>query len=157
MNFKKKAAQFVENVKQLKGDPNYIASGMSIGIFIGITPTFPFHTVLALMLAYIFKASKAAAAIGVWIGNPLTIPFIYIGSYKTGSLILGSSLPFDAKYITFTELTKLGLNATLALVTGGVIIGIVPAVAAYFITRRLIKKFRSRRRLSAKLQDESVS
>ncbi|MFO7667683.1 MAG: DUF2062 domain-containing protein [Desulfobacterales bacterium] len=157
MNFKQKTAQFIENIKQLKGEPNFIASGMAIGIFIGITPTFPFHTVLALALAYILRASKAAAALGVWIGNPLTIPFIYIGSYKTGSLILGNSLPFDAKYATFTELTKLGLNATLALVTGGVIIGIVPAAAAYLITRRLVKKFRSRRRLSAKLQDESVS
>jgi len=148
MYLKKKTAQFIENMKQLKGDPNFIASGMAIGIFIGITPTFPFHTVLALALAYILRASKAAAAIGVWIGNPLTIPFIYIGSYKTGSLILGTSLPFDAKYLTFTEMTKLGLNATLALLTGGVIIGIVPAVAAYFITRRIVKKFRSRRKLS---------
>jgi uncharacterized protein len=154
MYLKKKTSQFIESVKQLKGDPNFIASGMAIGIFIGITPTFPFHTLLALALAYILRASKAAAAIGVWIGNPLTIPFIYIGCYKTGSMILGTSIPFDAKYTTFTELTKLGLNATLALITGGVIIGIVPAVAAYFITRRLVKKFRSRRRLSAKQQEK---
>ncbi len=146
MNLKQKTSQFIENIKQLKGDPNYIASGMSIGIFIGITPTFPFHTVIALVLAYIFRASKAAAAIGVWIGNPLTIPFIYMGSYKTGAVILGTSFPFDIKYLTFTELTHLGLKATLALFTGGVIIGIAPAVASYFITRRLVKKFRSRRR-----------
>lgn len=157
MYLKKKTSQFIESVKQLNGDPNFIASGMAIGIFIGITPTFPFHTVLALALAYIFKASKAAAALGVWIGNPLTIPFIYLGSYKTGSLILGISLPCDAKYLTLTELTKLGLNATLALLTGGIIIGIVPAVAAYFITRRLVKKLRSRRRLLAKQQEKPAS
>jgi uncharacterized protein len=147
MNLKQKTSQIIENVRQLKGDPNYIATGMSIGIFIGITPTFPFHTILALALAYIFRASKAAAALGVWIGNPLTIPFIYVGSYKTGSMILGTSFPYDIKYLTFTELTKLGLDATLALITGGVIIGILPAVASYFITRRLVKKYRSRRRL----------
>ncbi len=154
---KKKTSQFIESIKQLKGDPNFIASGMAIGIFIGITPTFPFHTVLALALAYILRASKAAAAIGVWIGNPLTIPFIYMGSYKTGSLILGTSIPFDTKYTTLTELTKLGIDATFALITGGIIIGIVPAVAAYFLTRRFVKKFRSRRRLSAKQQEKSVS
>lgn len=154
---KKKTSQFIESIKQLKGDPNFIASGMAIGIFIGITPTFPFHTVLAVALAFILRASKAAAAIGVWIGNPLTIPFIYMGSYKTGSLILGTSIPFDTKYTTLTELTKLGIDATLALITGGMIIGIVPAVAAYFLTRRLVKKFRSRRRLSTKQQEKSVS
>jgi uncharacterized protein (DUF2062 family) len=157
MNLKQKTAQFIEHIKQMKGDPHYIAAGMSIGIFIGITPTFPFHTVLALALAYVLKASKAAAALGVWIGNPLTIPFIYIGSYKTGSLILGTSLPFDAKYITFAELTKLGLDATLALLTGGIVIGILPAAAAYFITRRLVKKFRSRRSLSANQQEKPAS
>jgi len=146
MKFKRKINKFVEHVKKLKGDPNFIAAGMAIGIFVGITPTFPFHTILAIGLAYILRASKAAAAIGVWIGNPLTIPFIYMGSYKTGALILGTSIPFDTKYTTFTELTKLGLDATIALFTGGAIIGILPAVAAYFITRRLVKKLRSRRR-----------
>ncbi|MDP3284037.1 MAG: DUF2062 domain-containing protein [Desulfobacterales bacterium] len=147
MNLKQKTAQFIEHVKQLKGDPHFIAAGMAIGIFVGITPTFPFHTFIAIILAYILRASKAAAAIGVWVGNPLTIPFIYLGSYKTGALILGTSLPYDAKFTTFTELTKLGLKATIALLTGGIVIGILPAVAAYFITRRLVKKLRSRRRL----------
>jgi uncharacterized protein (DUF2062 family) len=157
MNLKQKTAQFIERVKQLKGDPNFIAAGMAIGIFVGITPTFPFHTILAIGLAYILRASKAAAAIGVWIGNPLTIPFIYMGSYKTGALILGTSLPYDAKFTTFTELTKLGLDATIALLTGGAIIGILPAVAAYFITRRLVKKFRSRRRLLTNNQEKPAS
>ncbi len=157
MNFKQKRAQFIENVKKLKGDPNYIATGMSIGIFIGITPTFPFHTILALALAYILRASKAAAAIGVWIGNPLTMPFIYLGSYKTGALILGTSIPFDIKHTTFTELAKLGINATLALLMGGIIIGILPAAATYLITRRMVKKLRSRRRLLKANQEKPVS
>jgi len=157
MNLKQKTAQFIESVKQLKGDPHFIAAGMAIGIFVGITPTFPFHTFIAIILAYLLRASKAAAAIGVWIGNPLTIPFIYLGSYKTGALILGTSLPFDAKYTTFSELTKLGFDATIALLTGGVIIGIPFAAAAYFITRRLVKKFRSRRRLLTNNQEKPDS
>lgn len=147
MNLKQKIKGFTERIKKIKGDPNFIALGMAIGVFVGITPTFPFHTGIAIVLAYILRASKAAAAIGVWIGNPFTIPFIYLGSYKTGALILGTSLPFDAKYTTFSELTSLGLDATLALLMGGVIIGIPLAVVSYFITRRLVKKFRSRRRL----------
>lgn len=157
MNLKQKINEFAERIKQIKGDPNFIAAGMAIGIFVGITPTFPFHTVLAIGLAYILRASKVAAAIGVWIGNPLTIPFIYLGSYKTGALILGTSLPYDAKFTTFTELTKLGLKATIALLTGGVIIGIPFAAASYFITRRLVKKFRSRSRLLTNNQEKPAS
>ncbi|MDP3284163.1 MAG: DUF2062 domain-containing protein, partial [Desulfobacterales bacterium] len=108
-------------------------------------------------LAYILRASKAAAAIGVWIGNPLTIPFIYLGSYKTGALILGTSLPFDTKFTTFTELTKLGFKATIALLTGALVIGIPFAAASYFITRRMVKKFRSRRRLLTNNQGKPIS
>ena len=144
MIIKKKLSQFIDKIKNLDGDPHYIAMGMSIGVFIGITPTFPFHTALAVMLAYFLRASKAAAALGVWIGNPFTMPFLYFTSYKTGQLIFGTSLPFDIKYTTFTELIKLGSDATLALMTGGALIGIPPAVAAYFITYHIAKKIHHR-------------
>lgn len=156
MNLKQKINDFVERVKTLRGDPDFIAAGMAIGIFVGITPTFPFHTALAIVLAYILRASKAAAAIGVWIGNPFTMPFLYLGSYKAGIFILGTKIPFDIKYTTFTELTKLGFDATVALMTGGIVIGILPATASYFITRRLVKKFRSRRRLRIIRQEETA-
>jgi hypothetical protein len=154
MYLKQKTKEFIDRVIKLQGDPNFIALGMAIGIFIGITPTFPFHTFLAVFFAYILNGSKAAAALGVWIGNPLTMPAIYYGCYKTGALVLGTSLPYDIRFTTFTELTKLGLKATAALMTGGVIIAMPFAVASYFITRRLVKKLRSRRRLK---QPETLS
>lgn len=144
MIIKKKLSQFIDQIKKLDGDPHYIAVGMSIGVFIGITPTFPFHTALAVLLAYIVRASKTAAALGVWIGNPFTMPFFYFISYKVGQLIFGTSLPFDIKYTTFTELTKLGFDATIALITGGTLIGIPPAIVTYFITCHIAKKAHSR-------------
>ncbi|MGB5159180.1 DUF2062 domain-containing protein [Desulfobacterium sp. N47] len=146
MIIKKKISQFVDRVKKLDGDPHHIAVGMSIGVFIGITPTFPFHTALAVMLAYILRASKAAAALGVWIGNPLTMPFFYFTSYKTGQLIFKTSLPFDLKYTSLTELIKLGSDATLALMTGGTLIGILPAILTYFITWHIAKKVHLRKK-----------
>lgn len=152
MTIKKKINGFVEKIKNLDGDPQHIAMGMSIGVFIGITPTFPFHTALAVMLAYFMRASKAAAALGVWVGNPFTMPFFYFTSYKTGQIIFGTSLPFDIKYTTFTELIKLGSDATLALMAGGALIGIPPAIAAYFITCNITKKVHHRKK-----QKEQIS
>jgi uncharacterized protein (DUF2062 family) len=137
--------QFIIRFKLLQGNPHYIAMGMSIGIFIGITPTIPFHTVLAVALAYIFRASKAAAAIGVWFSNPLTIPFFYVGSYKAGMFLLGCPSPFDRTARSVSELLELGLDVTCATITGGLIIGIPPAIAGYFITRKIVKKIRSRK------------
>lgn len=136
--------QFLERAKKLQGDPHYIAMGMAVGAFIGVTPTFPFHTALAIFMAFIFKGSKPAAAIGVWIGNPLTMPFFYLGSYKIGMLIIGNGVPFDIKYESLTELLDLGLGVTLALLAGGALLGIVPAVCTYFITLKIFSAIRRR-------------
>jgi uncharacterized protein (DUF2062 family) len=137
--------EFVERVKKLEGDPHYIAMGMAIGVFVGITPTMPFHTVIAVALAFILRGSKAAAAIGVWFCNPLTAPFFYLGSYKVGMFIFGNSAPFDIKYESILELIKLGMDVTMAMIAGGIILGILPGIAAYFITRKIIATIRSRR------------
>ena len=138
--------EFIERAKKLQGDPHYVATGMAIGVFVSITPTIPFHTVIAIALAFVFKGSKPAAAVGVWFSNPVTIPFFYLGSYKAGMLILGNTAPFDAKYKSVLELMKLGLDVTVAMITGGVILGIFPGIAAYFITRKIFRTIRSRKR-----------
>lgn len=138
-------SEFVKRVKKLDGNPHYIAMGMAIGIFVGITPTMPFHTVIAVALAFILRGSKAAAALGVWFCNPITAPFFYLGSYKTGMFIFGNSAPFDLKYESVLELLKLGMDVTMAMIGGGVILGIVPGIAAYFITRKIMTTIRSRK------------
>jgi uncharacterized protein (DUF2062 family) len=137
--------EFVKRVKKLEGDPHYIAMGIAIGVFVGITPTMPFHTVIAVALAFILRGSKAAAALGVWFCNPITAPFFYLGSYKTGMFIFGNSAPFDVKYESILELLKLGMDVTMAMIAGGVILGILPGIAAYFITRNIIRRIRSRK------------
>ena len=137
--------EFIDRVKNLEGDPHYVAMGMAIGVFIGITPTIPFHTLIAVALAFILRGSKAAAALGVWFCNPITAPIFYWGSYKTGMYLLGNSVPFDIKYESILKLLELGLDVTIAMVAGGVILGILPGIASYFITRKIITTLRLRR------------
>ncbi len=146
MNLREKIRHLITRFKQLNGDPHYVALGMAIGVFISVTPTIPFHTVIALALAFILRGSKAAAAIGVWFSNPVTIPLFYKGSYDVGVSILGNSAPFSTEYESILELLKLGADVTIAMITGGVILGILPAIAAYFITRRIFIKLRLRKK-----------
>jgi len=146
MNLREKIQHFITRFKQLNGDPHYVALGMAIGVFISITPTIPFHTVIALALAFILRGSKAAAAIGVWFCNPITIPLFYKGSYDVGMYILGNSAPFNIEYESILELSKLGADVTIAMITGGVILGILPGIVAYFVTRRIFIKIRSRKK-----------
>ena len=145
MSPKENIRQVITRFKELQGDPHYIAMGMAIGVFVSITPTIPFHTVIAIALSFLLNGSKIAAAIGVWFSNPITIPFFYLGSYKTGLFVFGNSVPFDIKYESITELMKLGMNATCIMITGGIVLGIFPGIAAYFITRKIVVKIRSQR------------
>lgn len=139
--------EFIDRVKNLEGDPHYVSMGMAIGVFISVTPTIPFHTVLAVSLAIILRGSKAAAALGVWFSNPITAPIFYWGSYKVGMYFLGNSAPFDVKYESILELLGLGLNVTIAMIAGGVILGILPGIASYFITRKIIRTLQLRKAL----------
>jgi len=146
MNLREKIQHLITRFKQLNGDPHYVALGMAIGVFISVTPTIPFHTVIALALAFILRGSKAAAAIGVWFSNPVTIPLFYKGSYDLGISVLGNSAPFSTEYESILELLKLGADVTIAMITGGIILGILPSIAAYFITRRIFIKVRLRKK-----------
>ena len=139
--------EFVQRVKNLEGDPHYVAMGLAIGVFVGMTPTIPFHTVLAVALAFIFRGSKAAAALGVWFSNPITAPIFYWGSYKLGMYLLGNPAPFDIKYESILELLNLGMDVTIAMIAGGIILGVLPGIASYFITRKIITTIRLRRAL----------
>jgi len=145
-HLKQRVQQFFSRLKELPGSPEYIARGMAAGIFVGATPTIPFHTILAIALAVILKGSKRAGAVGAWLGTPI-VPFLYLASYKVGTFFLGNLPPVDLKTMSISEVFSLGMDVTCALVTGGVIVGILPGVAAYFITRKIftiirLKKYR---------------
>ena len=107
----------------------------------------PFHTVLAVSLAILLRGSKAAAALGVWFSNPVTAPIFYWGSYKLGMYLLGIRAPFNVKYESILELLDLGMDVTIAMIAGGIILGILPGIASYFITRKIITTIRLRKAL----------
>ncbi|MBW2072462.1 MAG: DUF2062 domain-containing protein [Deltaproteobacteria bacterium] len=128
--------EFLRQLQELRGKPHEISLGMAIGVFISLTPTIPFHTVLAVSLALIFRASKLAAALGVWLSNPLTIPIFYYAAYKVGHFFLSRpefQLPPDYSLLT---ICRLGGDVLLTMLLGGVILGIVPAILAYVLTFR---------------------
>ncbi len=149
-SFKERLGSLVDRVKKLQGDPRYIAMGMAVGVFVGVTPTIPFHTIIAIALAFVLKGSKPAAAIGVWFANPLTIPIFYIGSFKVGTLIINKPIPFDIKFESINELMTLGLDVTIAMVVGGALLGILPAILAYILTYRFMVVVRDKARKKKK-------
>ena len=149
-----KVSELICRVKELQGDPHYIAMGVAIGVFVGVTPTIPFHTVLAIALAFVLRGSKPAAIIGVWFANPVTVPLFYIGSYKVGVFVFGGAggdLPglgplletLEGPYALAHKFDVLGeffnhhFDVACMMLAGGILLGIPLAVISYFVTRRI--------------------
>jgi len=152
---KKKIAFFVEKIKKLHGDPHYVALGMAIGVFTAITPTIPFHTILAIALAFLLKASKPAAILGVWVSNPLTLVFLYIACYKVGHFFFEdsgqalksiellidhfeSNIELSQKIIYLIEFIKTKIRTFLIMTAGGVILGLPSGAVTYYITKKFM-------------------
>jgi hypothetical protein len=153
MNINRTIRYSVLRIKRLNGDPHYVATGMAIGVFVGITPTIPFHTGIALVLAFLLKVSKVAAVLGVWCSNPFTIPFFYYWSYKIGISVMGTTNTYSTiKQGSFLDLWRAGHDIALTMLLGGVILGILPAILTYVVTLRMmiLKKNRKQKRRPGK-------
>jgi hypothetical protein len=129
---------------RLRGSPDEIAKGVALGIFIGMTPTFGFQMAIAVFFAFLLKENKLAAALGVWITNPVTAPIIYGLEYEAGRLLLG--LPrVGLPELTLESLKSLGGDVLLPLCVGSVIFGIAGGALAYALTLRAVPLFKAMR------------
>jgi len=82
----------LHRVKRLSGSPHAIALGFAAGAFASFTPFVGFHFILGFIVAYLIGGNLIASALGTFVGNPLTFPFIWFSTYTLGSLILGIEL-----------------------------------------------------------------
>jgi uncharacterized protein (DUF2062 family) len=147
MILERKIRNFYDQCVSLKGDPSAIAFGLAIGVFVGVTPTIPFHTAIIVIIGFLFRQNITAAYIGSWIiSNPFTVPLLYLSQYELGCILLGiAPYKFALKEYTLTGITALGWKTLLPLLTGGVIMAPFIAVPVYFISRRMIKAGRAQR------------
>ncbi len=128
--------------KRLQGDPRKLAWGMALGVFIGITPTVPFHTILALTLAPLLRISVVTAYLGIWVMNPLTMGPLYYAAYKVGKLLLAQHRPAIPAILNFHARLEIFWHNGLALQLGGIIIALPPAILSYFLTLLLVQRYR---------------
>jgi uncharacterized protein (DUF2062 family) len=120
-----------------RGTPDEIAKGLALGIFVGMTPTFGVQMLLAVLLAFVLKENKLAAAAGVWITNPLTAPFIYALEYESGRLLLGLPRLRLPQELSFSAMQSLGYDFMIPLWTASLIYGVICASLTFALTLRL--------------------
>ncbi|MGH6919811.1 MAG: DUF2062 domain-containing protein [Geminicoccaceae bacterium] len=96
---------YVRRLTRLSGTPHAIAAGFACGVAISFTPLVGLHLVLGCLLALIVRGNFLAMAVGTLVGNPWTLPFMWLGSYELGKLLLGAhSLAVEPLLSVFQDL-----------------------------------------------------
>ncbi len=168
-----RSSQYVsKRIFRLTGTPHAVAAGVAAGVFASFTPFLGFHFALAFLVAYLLAGNMIAAALGTFIGNPLTFPVIWASTYAFGRLLLGQeatgAVPFsDLGNIMShigTSLWHWDFNEFAVafadiwhpllkpMAVGGIPLGILVGLVFYIITRRMAVYFHSvrQRKLLAK-------
>lgn len=93
---------FLENILEGNDSPRIKAFSIALGVFVGISPFWGFHTVLVLFLAVLFRLNKSIAWGFSNVSIPPMIPLLVWGSLKIGGIFTGQdavmpeSLTWDA-------------------------------------------------------------
>ncbi len=149
--YRRSARYGVKRLMRLRASPHAIAAGFAAGAFASFTPLMGFHFILSALLALATRGSIIASALGTAVGNPLTFPLIWAGTYKLGWLVMGGNgndPDLDAQMGggNVLDLIQTGLvPILLPMAVGGVILGSIAWIIAYFPIRRLIWVYQRRR------------
>src|SRR6478672_5060003 len=138
--------------------PERTALAFSIGVFIAFTPFLGLHTILATLIAFIFRFNKVAIYTGTFVNNPpLTLVPIIIASYAVGALFLGRPLKIPPEGIELLKnphlLTKdyyrqifvQSFYIVQPFALGGMVLAVVCSALAYLLTLRALRRVRSRK------------
>lgn len=147
---------------KIRGEPRKIALGFAMGLFIGMTPSMGFQTAIVIFIAALLKWNKISAAIGVWITNPLTAPFIYSTTYFIGAKILDIKNGYNPSVeLNLTVLEKLLQKAPQviwALIIGGIILGLPLALVGYYFSYSTVQKYQDdiKRRIAKRKEGRAL-
>jgi uncharacterized protein len=136
------------------GSPHSLAMAVALGFFVACFIPTGGHTVIVLLLAFLFRTDKILAFAATWITNPYTIPFMYPVFCFVGSKVLGTGLSFkviDKEIVhvihdfSWHNLLQLGEELVFSFLVGGFIFGIIFGGIGYFITYRMVVLYRNKK------------
>jgi len=143
--------------------PARLGIAVGIGVYVGVSPFFGFHTIFVIGLAWIFRLNKVAIVLGTQISNPFfALPIIWVsiqlgtwlrvGQWSRIELSQMDMSTFKALYWNWDTVGALFLDWLL----GSVIVGIVLAALLGSVTGWVVKT--RRKKLDQKeLENEAAS
>lgn len=128
-NFKKKSfKRFIkEDVLQSDGSNRTKAFSIALGVFIGFSPFWGFHTLLVISLSILFKLNKVLAFVSSNVSLPPFIPFIIAASLFLGSPFVEGNSNILSQDLNF-ELIK---NNLVQYIIGSMILATVMSAVSW--------------------------
>lgn len=144
--------RFRHRITQIRDTPHSIAGGVAIGIVFGFTPFFGFKTLLAILVAWLFRCSKLSAVLAVTLHDILLPlgPFILRWQYQIGFFIISRPhrLPpkLSHKHINIENFFSLKtLHILWPTFIGSIVIGAPIAAVMYAIVLEIAKRAQAAR------------
>lgn len=138
-NFKKKSfKRFIqEDVLESDGTNRTKAFSIALGVFIGLSPFWGFHTLLVISLAVLFKLNKVLAFVASNVSLPPFIPFVIAASLFLGAPFVSGDSNILSQDLNF-ELVK---NNLLQYVIGSAILAstlsLISGVATFLFLNKV--------------------
>lgn len=137
-NFRKKSFKrfLQEDVLESDGSNRTKAFSIALGVFIGFSPLWGFHTLLTLSLAVLFKLNKVLAFVASNVSLPPFIPFIIAASLFLGAPFVEGDSNILSRELNF-ELIK---NNLVQYVIGSFILAIGMSALSWIATFVFLNK-----------------
>ncbi|WP_051289138.1 DUF2062 domain-containing protein [Chryseobacterium daeguense] len=137
-NFKKKSIRkFIkEDILESDGTNRIKAFSIALGVFVGLSPFWGFHTLIVISLAVLFKLNKVLAFVASNVSLPPFIPFIIAASLFLGAPFVSGDSNILNQELNF-ELVK---NNLLQYVIGSAILATTMSVLAGISTFIFLNK-----------------
>lgn len=115
-----------------------MATSLGLGVFLGCTPFYGFHTLLVAVAAFAFRLNAGLLFLGSQVSIPPLMPFLVFGSVVLGRQILGGDemtlLSFETlKKMSVPELIALGRDQFQAWLLGSLSLGAMLGTAVGFL------------------------
>ena len=134
---------------RLSGTPHSIAAGVACGVAISFTPFIGFHLLGRFSCGSLVRGNYVAAAVGTLVGNPWTLPFIWVATYKLGHVLLGTRAARLEQVQNWDWPPSSPRREAVfwPMVVGGIPLAVVAGLATYFPLVRMIAAYQEARQL----------